>query len=307
MKTPDNEEKLTTPEERRAAAKARRALEKGFADVNSPREAAEVIAELEAQPARPEGDMPEEKTSRPKKRAEAIEAAGKGRNRTVETLNEAAEQVARAPEEDTPVLDNAISEAGSPENRRGKEGRRFLERELIKQLKPLEAMDTLLFVGVNHLPHPPAADRALSRLSWAFTGGHGWLGVLLLAAIFDRRVLRTACRVMPAVWIATWLVESPIKAFFRRRRPFISIVRAIVVGRKPGNYSFPSGHSAAAFSGAALLAREYPRRGAIFFLLAALIGFSRVYLGAHYPGDVVSGGFLGVGLARGVQKIFRLK
>ena len=51
------------------------------------------------------------------------------------------------------------------------------------------------------------------------------------------------------------------------------------MGRKPGSYSFPSGHSAAAFAGALLLAREYPGGARGFFGLATLVAFSRIYSG----------------------------
>jgi len=100
------------------------------------------------------------------------------------------------------------------------------------------------------------------------------------------------------LYLATYTVEIPIKRYFRRKRPFISIVRAIVVGRKPGSYSFPSGHSAAAFAGATLLQAYYPRARPVLFAIALLVAFSRVYLGAHYPGDVLSGSLAGAGLAK---------
>jgi undecaprenyl-diphosphatase len=104
--------------------------------------------------------------------------------------------------------------------------------------------------------------------------------------------------------ITTALVEFPIKSYFRRRRPFITIIQAIVIGKKPGTWSFPSGHSASAFAGAWLLNRTFPHRWGLRYVLASMVAFSRVYLGDHYPGDVASGSLLGLLFAMFFRKVF---
>ncbi len=119
--------------------------------------------------------------------------------------------------------------------------------------------------------------------------------LLLGASMLRRRrwdalmVRRTALPLMAA----TALVEYPIKAIFRRRRPFIKLIRAIVIGKKPGTFSFPSGHAASSFAGAWLLRQHFPRQSPLWYGIAALVAFSRVYLGDHYPGDVLTGSLLG--------------
>jgi undecaprenyl-diphosphatase len=133
-------------------------------------------------------------------------------------------------------------------------------------------------------------------------GGWGWVVGLMIAALIDPKRGRAALyNIVPPLWFATMTIEYPIKFYFRRRRPFIDIVQAISVGRKPGTFSFPSGHSAAAFAGAWLLRRHYPELAGLWYAIASLVGFSRMYVGAHYPGDVLSGALAGTVLAEATR------
>src|SRR5262249_13832865 len=111
---------------------------------------------------------------------------------------------------------------------------------------------------------------------------------------------------LPSVVGATWVVEYPTKAAFRRRRPFVEIVRALVIGKKPGSWSFPSGHTAASFASAWVLSTVWPRRAPFFFSLASTVGLSRIYVGAHYPGDVASGAFAGLLLSELIRRAVKL-
>lgn len=173
-----------------------------------------------------------------------------------------------------------------------------LQRALLKRLGPVQALDAALFLEINHLPHPRWLNVSMRGLTIIMKGAHAMTAGLLVAALRNpERGSRAMAQVLPALWITTAVIEVPVKHFFRRRRPFIDVVRAIVVGRRPGSFSFPSGHSAAAFAGATLLRRYYPRGTSLFYLLAVMVGFSRVYLGAHYPGDVAVGAVSGTLLA----------
>ena len=83
-------------------------------------------------------------------------------------------------------------------------------------------------------------------------------------------------------------------------------MRALVVGKKPGSWSFPSGHTASSFAAAWVLSKRWPRQSPLFFALAALVGTSRTYVGAHYPGDVVSGAGAGMLLSEATYRLNRL-
>ena len=299
-----------------AVKQAEKALEEGFAEVKTPSQASDVLDKLD----NAAGDIEEQDlapgqgSADPIKQAEAVNdaaAAASPKERPAVVLTEAAAQIAASPLESRETLDEAVAAASGEgsskeESPQVERGRDLLRKELISRLKPFDAIDAALFIRVNHLPHPKWLDGLIARFSWLMTGGHAWILVVLADALCNRhRATKTALAVFPALYLATYTVEIPIKKYFRRHRPFISIVRAIVVGRKPGSHSFPSGHSAAAFAGATLLQNCYPRGRRLFFAIALLVAFSRVYLGAHYPGDVLSGGLAGTALAKLYQTLLK--
>ena len=128
--------------------------------------------------------------------------------------------------------------------------------------------------------------------------GAVWIVLAVAISLATRRnvgfpVLLTAS----SVWTAD-LLALVIKAGVERQRPSLSVPQADpLLGA--GGWSFPSGHAATAFAGAVSLTYLWRRGAPLVFLLAAAIAFSRVYVGVHYPGDVLAGAALGtaVGLA----------
>lgn len=96
----------------------------------------------------------------------------------------------------------------------------------------------------------------------------------------------------------TYLLNLVIKKLVKRPRPFITDIHLVPVYR-PGEYSFPSGHTSSAFGAVTSLSRAYPKWYVIgpSFLWASAVGYSRMYLGVHYPTDVTAGAVLGAGTA----------
>jgi undecaprenyl-diphosphatase len=134
-------------------------------------------------------------------------------------------------------------------------------------------------------------------LSRAGRGGLIWLLVgVLLAVIRKIRFIDLAPLVF-AISLGTVTTDNVIKDLVERDRPFARDTRVEVIGNKPNDPSFPSGHATNAFAGAAVLAWLVPEGRIVWFALAAAIAYSRVYLGVHYPFDVMGGALVGLACA----------
>jgi undecaprenyl-diphosphatase len=131
-----------------------------------------------------------------------------------------------------------------------------------------------------------------------------WIGLALLCALLWRRPA-VVLTVLAAV-AAGDLVSYGLKELVGRPRPFERYALPPPLGHIPHDSSFPSGHAAMAFAAASVLSYFSPRLAPAFFLLALAIGFSRVYVGVHYPLDVLGGAVLGCVVGALVITLLRL-
>ena len=98
--------------------------------------------------------------------------------------------------------------------------------------------------------------------------------------------------------LTTSFVTTLFKYLVQRDRPPTIVLDPEPLMDVPTTSSFPSGHTSTSFACAYVISRLAPRLTVFVFVLAALIGFSRVYVGVHYPLDVLAGAVLGVVVAK---------
>jgi undecaprenyl-diphosphatase len=112
---------------------------------------------------------------------------------------------------------------------------------------------------------------------------------------------RKVLRLLVLLYAIQSAVIYGLKYLIQRQRPFFPLDMASKLLKGPGEIldpSFPSAHAAFSFMMATLLSYWFPRYRVIFFIVAAFIGWTRIYLGLHYPTDVITGGLLGYGITR---------
>ena len=124
-----------------------------------------------------------------------------------------------------------------------------------------------------------------------------WIIIGLLFMI-KRKTRAVGVCLIVSIALTSVITNFVIKEIVERARPFVADPTINLIIKAPGGYSFPSGHSSASFAAATSIFLYDRKKGLAAFLLAAVIGFSRVYLFVHYATDVVFGMILGIVLAK---------
>lgn len=123
--------------------------------------------------------------------------------------------------------------------------------------------------------------------------------------IFLRKFIRVCVVLAITTIIAFGTVHFLIKPIFERPRPYIATNMSAPYC--PTDFSFPSGHAAIAWAGAYILIKfdSKRRREIAYFLIAAFVSYSRIYLSCHYLGDVIAGALYGLILGAICYKVYR--
>lgn len=160
----------------------------------------------------------------------------------------------------------------------------------------VDAFDKAVDVWFEHFRGHPALDRLFYGAS--AVGDHGliWLILGALRGLRSEHDWHAAVRVGLGAGMESALVNGGIKSLFRRERPAFEGVRPLKL-RQPRTSSFPSGHATSAFTAAGLLS-EQDDLWPLYYLIAMIVAWSRVYVKIHHASDVIAGIAIGVALGR---------
>ncbi|HEX4684211.1 MAG TPA: phosphatase PAP2 family protein [Gemmatimonadaceae bacterium] len=159
-------------------------------------------------------------------------------------------------------------------------------------LTRLDARDRALFLKLSLVEQSSIIIRRL----WRLITHLGGVMCTTAAAVFPMRTEGTtgvAARDAFATLLISHVIVQLVKRTVGRPRPSRTMVCTTLI-QEPDRFSFPSGHAAAAMSIAFAYSVAFPSLATVLIPLAVLVGMSRVVLGVHYPGDVLTGQLIAV-------------
>lgn len=173
-------------------------------------------------------------------------------------------------------------------------------------IENLISLDEKSFIFVNNLPHPyllVEISRTLSDIKYGFI----WLTITLCLIYIKRQPLGVIIYMIMTLIASSFLAQGILKEVFGRLRPEFLLENITVYGKTADYFSFPSSHAATSFAAAFVLSAMFKKGKTFFYSLALLISLSRVYLGVHYPFDVIFGALLGLAVGFFMTKIINIK
>lgn len=168
----------------------------------------------------------------------------------------------------------------------------------------LYSIDTAILYFVNHLIHTPLLDSIVSAISLC---GLLYFGIIIAIVLYlyGKGKSKKVAKILFITLVATYIITQMIKAGVMRPRPYDTLSALVVIGHEM-DFSFPSGHTANMTALCYILGKEYDNLK-LFMIFPVIIALTRLYLGMHYPSDVIGGFIVGLTVAYGCDYIFTKK
>lgn len=154
----------------------------------------------------------------------------------------------------------------------------------------IQNFDSSLMYKAQEL-HNPILNNIMISFTKIGDLGLVWL-ILALILLFFKKT-RKAGILIYLSQLLNIIVVTILKNIIQRPRPFLTLTDLHPLISLPTSYSFPSGHASSAFAGALIIAYIFRQWIIPAYLVSFTIAFSRVYLGVHYPSDIIVGAIIG--------------
>lgn len=172
-------------------------------------------------------------------------------------------------------------------------------------LESIQAADSAVLLFIQHNLRFGFFNFFFKAMSFLGDGGAIWIAAAVVLLIFNK-TRRGGLDLALSLLIAAVVCNLVIKDIAARPRPYFTIEGLEILVKPLKSYSFPSGHACSSFASATALCLAFRKQGGAWaFLPAALISLSRIYVGVHYPTDVLAGAVLGALVALAVYKLSR--
>ena len=169
-------------------------------------------------------------------------------------------------------------------------------------------MDSRILLFFQDVVRDPVLTPVFTVITTLGNGAVIWI-LISLCLLLSKKTQKTAFMCAVAMLVSLLVNNLALKNIVGRIRPYEMVQGLIPLIGRPGDYSFPSGHTCASFAAAGVYWRMLPKKfGIPLVILAAMIAFSRLYVGVHYPTDVLAGlliGLFAAWAARHMQKYVR--
>ena len=151
--------------------------------------------------------------------------------------------------------------------------------------------ESILFFIQEYLKNP-VMDRLMVFLTSLGNAGFLWIFIAFLL-LCQKRYQKCGISLICAISLSIFLGDEILKPLVGRLRPNVRFPEIPLLIGSIHSRSFSSGHTMVAFASAAVISSYYKFAGALAYVAAALIAYSRLYLFVHYPTDVLGGIILG--------------
>ena len=164
-------------------------------------------------------------------------------------------------------------------------------------MENLLMLDGNILLFIQEFIRNPFLDPIVIFITSLGDGGMIWI-LATIALLIPKKTRRIGWMSALALLGSLLINNTLIKNLVARPRPFTVLPELNILIPTPGEFSFPSGHTSSSFAAAAVFYRHLPKKlGVPAVILAALIGLSRLYVGVHYPTDVLAGALMGIALS----------